>query len=138
MKVMIVDDDSTTRKILGLYLKGNGYDAVFAENGLDAIEKLASNEVEIIITDLNMPFMDGLELIRTLRADPMMESLPVLIITTDEDDIEKDEVLKVGANGYLTKPVTAENVVRSIQNIAKEAQNKIHDSVAETEFKDFI
>ncbi|MCI4626365.1 MAG: response regulator [Candidatus Magnetoovum sp. WYHC-5] len=121
MKIMIVDDDNTTRKILGLYLKGNGYGTVFAENGLDAIEKLASNEVNMIITDLNMPFMDGLELVRTLKTDPMMSALPILMITTDEDEVEKEEILSAGADGYLVKPVTAESVVKCIESIMSKA-----------------
>jgi len=119
MKVMVVDDDNTTRKILGLYLKGMGYETVFAENGIDAIEKLVSNEVHLILTDLNMPYMDGIELTRTLKSNPDLSRIPVLMITTEDDVIEREKAYQAGANGYLVKPVTAEGVNENIRMALK-------------------
>ncbi|KJU85408.1 Chemotaxis protein CheY [Candidatus Magnetobacterium bavaricum] len=120
MKIMIVDDDKTTRKILGLYLISSGYEPVYAENGLDAIEKLAYNEVDFILTDLNMPYMDGLELTKTLRADPSFKYVPIMLITTEDDDIDRELAFEADANGYMVKPVTAEAVTRNIKNILKQ------------------
>ncbi len=119
MKIMIVDDDSTTRKILGLYLRGKGYEAVFAENGLDAIEKLASNEVQLILSDLNMPYMDGIEFTRTLKTDPGLNHIPVLMVTTEDDEPEREKAYKAGADVYLVKPVTAERINENIKTILK-------------------
>ncbi|MCX7913359.1 MAG: response regulator [Thermodesulfovibrionales bacterium] len=124
MKILVVDDCQTTRKILSLYLKAKGFDVIPAENGLDAIEKLASHEVNLILSDLNMPFMDGLELIKTLKADPNMAHIPILMVTTEADPEERQKAMEAGASEYLVKPVTAEMVARSIKNILKEMFKK--------------
>ena len=117
MKVLIVDDCRTTRKLLGFYIKSKGFDVVTAENGLDAMSKLAQGGVNMIITDLNMPFMDGLELIRTLRADPSCAHIPVLMVTTERDAEEKKKAFEAGANGFLMKPVSSEDVVKNVRII---------------------
>ncbi|MBF0567720.1 MAG: response regulator [Nitrospirae bacterium] len=117
MRIMIVDDDKTTRKILGLYLTTKGHQPVFAENGLDAIEKLASNEVDIIMTDLNMPYMDGLELTKQLKNNPAFQSIPILMLTTETDDDEKSKANDAGINAYMVKPVSAETVDTMIRQM---------------------
>jgi len=117
MKIMIVEDCPTTRKILSIYLKSKGFEVTTADNGLDAIEKLATHTVNMILTDLNMPYMDGIELTRTLRADPNWSSLPILMVTTEADPEERARALQAGANGYIVKPVTAESVTQHIKAI---------------------
>lgn len=124
MKIMVVDDCQTTRKILGLYLKAKGFDVVSAENGLDAIEKLASHEVNLIMSDLNMPFMDGIELVKTLKADPTTSHIPILMVTTEADPEEKQKAMEAGASAYLVKPVTAEIVALNIREILKDMFKK--------------
>lgn len=117
MKIMIVDDCQTTRKILSLYLKSKGFDVVTADNGLDAIEKLGTQNVNLILTDLNMPYMDGIELIKTIRSEPNWKSLPILMVTTAADPEERTRALQAGANGYVVKPVTADSVTQNIKSI---------------------
>ncbi|KWT84080.1 MAG: response regulator [Nitrospirota bacterium] len=127
MKIMVVDDDKTTRKILGLYLKGKGHEPVFAENGVDAIEKLASNEVDIIMTDLNMPYMDGIELTKTLKNDPSFQSIPILMLSTENDDEEKKKAADAGINAYMVKPVSSESVdtmIKQMLLIKKQQEGK--------------
>jgi len=124
MKIMIVDDCLTTRKLLGHYLKSRGYSVVFAENGLDALEKLSAERVNLIMTDLNMPYMDGMELIKTLKTDPNLSDIPVLMVTTENDVMEKERALQFGADGYIVKPVTGEAIVEHIKNIMKELFTK--------------
>ncbi len=119
MKIMIVDDCQTTRKLLGHYLKSRGYSVVFAKNGLDALEKLGTDTVNLIMTDLNMPYMDGIELIKTLRSDPNWPDIPVLIVTTENDEEEREKAFKIGANGYIVKPVTGDVIVQNIKAILK-------------------
>lgn len=116
MKILIVDDCPTTRKLMGLSLKSKGFEVVFAENGLDAVEKLAMTTVNMIITDLNMPYMDGLELIKRLRAD-YGSYIPILMVTTEADDEERVRALEAGANDYLVKPVNADQMKDSIKKI---------------------
>lgn len=117
MKILVVDDDKTTRKILGLYLKSKGYEVVFAENGIDAMEQLGRENVNLVMTDLNMPYMDGLELIKTIRAEARVKHIPILMVTTEADDEEKKKAYHAGANGYLVKPVTANMVSENIKEI---------------------
>ncbi len=120
MNIMIVDDCQTTRKLLGHYLKTRGYTVVFAENGLDALEKLGTETVNLVMTDLNMPYMDGMELIKTLRADPQLSEIPVLMVTTENDEEERAKALSSGANGYLVKPVTGDAIAQNIKSIIKQ------------------
>ncbi|RJQ21752.1 MAG: response regulator [Nitrospiraceae bacterium] len=119
MKIMIVDDCQTTRKLLGHYLKSRGYAVVFAENGLDALEKLGADNVNLIMTDLNMPYMDGMELIRTLKADPRFSEIPILMVTTENDETEREKAFTFGANGYVIKPVTGDAIAQNIKTILK-------------------
>lgn len=120
MKIMIVDDCHTTRKLLGHYLKSRGYSVVFAENGLDAIEKLGTDTVNLVMTDLNMPYMDGMELLKTLRADPQLSDIPILMVTTENDESEREKAYSNGANGYLVKPVTGDAIAQNIKDIIKQ------------------
>ncbi len=120
MKIMVVDDCQTTRKLLGLYLKSKGLTVVYAENGLDAFEKLATEDISIILSDLNMPYMDGIEFLKTIRNDSKRQKIPVFIITTESDPEERERALQAGANGYMVKPVTADDVIKGIRHILKE------------------
>lgn len=120
MKILIVDDCQTTRKLLGHYLKTRGYSVVFAENGLDALEKLGTDAVNLVMTDLNMPYMDGMELIKTLRADPTWAEMPILMVTTENDEEERQKAFSNGANGYVIKPVTGDAIAENIKSIIKQ------------------
>lgn len=124
MKIMIVDDDKATRKILGLYLMRKGHEPVFAENGIDAIEKLASNEVALIMTDLNMPYMDGLELTKQLKNNPSFQSIPILMLTTENDDDERKQAVDAGIDAYMLKPVTADSVSSMIKQMIQIKQQQ--------------
>jgi two-component system chemotaxis response regulator CheY len=117
MKILVVDDDKTTRKILGIYLKSKGYTVAYAENGLDAMEKLGTENINLVMTDLNMPYMDGLELIKNIRADETFSEVPILMVTTEADDEERRKATEAGADGYLVKPVSADMVSKNIKSI---------------------
>ncbi|MCL5237194.1 MAG: response regulator [Nitrospirae bacterium] len=119
MKILIVDDDKTTRKLLGLYLKGKGYGTVTAENGLDAMEKLSAGDINLIVTDMNMPYMDGIELTRTLRSDAASKNIPIIMVTTEADDDERKKALEAGVDDYLVKPTNADQISDSIKAILK-------------------
>jgi two-component system chemotaxis response regulator CheY len=120
VNILVVDDCQTTRKLLGHYLKSRGYSVVFAENGLDALEKLGSNEINLILTDLNMPYMDGMELIKTLRSDPNWVNIPILMVTTENDDVEREKAFSSGVNGYVVKPITGDTIAQNIKSILKD------------------
>ncbi len=119
MKLLIVDDDKTTRKLLSLYLKGKGYEVVPAENGLDAIEKLGTESINLVVTDMNMPYMDGIELTKTLRADSVLKEIPIIMVTTEADEDEKEKAFVAGVDDYLVKPTNADAISDSIKRIVK-------------------
>lgn len=128
MKILVVDDCATTRKLLTLYLKSKGYEVATAENGLDGLEKVGRENVNLVLSDLNMPYMDGLEFVKSLRANPDTAELPVVMVTTEADPEEKEKAMKAGANGYMIKPVTAEMVAQNIKEIMKALFGKGGDS----------
>lgn len=120
MKILIVDDDKTTRKLLSLYLKGKGYGVVAAENGLDALEKLGTEDINLIVSDMNMPYMDGIEFTRTVKTDPAWKHIPVIMLTTEADDDEKKKAADAGVDDYLVKPTNADQITERIKKILKE------------------
>jgi CheY-like chemotaxis protein len=113
--ILIVDDCATTRRLLSVYLRQEGYDLVHAVNGLDALEQLARRPVDLVITDLNMPQMDGVELTRTLKADPVLTGIPIVMLTTEGEERERQHGLDAGATAYLIKPVTQEQLAQAVR-----------------------
>lgn len=124
MKILIVDDCQTTRKLLSLYLKSAGFEVVTAENGIDALEKIGRDNINLVLSDLNMPFMDGIELVKNIRTMPELRDLPVIMVTTEADEKEKKAAYEAGATGYMVKPVTADAISKSIKDILKGLFNR--------------
>lgn len=117
--ILIVDDCSTTRKIIAFYLKGAGYNTITAANGVEAIEKLVTTKVDFIITDLNMPQMDGIELLKWIRSNTTFKDLPLVILTTEQDDLSRAKGMSIGASAFLTKPITKELLINEVREIAE-------------------
>lgn len=115
--ILIVDDCATTRRLVGLYMKQEGYALVQAENGLEALEKLARSPVDLIITDMNMPQMDGVALTRSLKQDQTLGSIPVLMLTSEDADNERKNGLAAGAAAYLTKPISHDRLVQEVRRL---------------------
>ena len=115
--VLVVDDCRTTRKIVSLYLNNAGFKTIAAANGVEAIEKLVSSEVDIIISDLNMPQMDGAGLVEWVRSNPSYRDIPFIILTTENDNIRKSDLIQKGASAFLSKPITKENLVEEVTRI---------------------
>ncbi|MBE9536485.1 MAG: response regulator [Proteobacteria bacterium] len=113
--VLIVDDCRTTRKLVSYLLKEGKFNILQAENGFDALEKLARNDIDIVLTDLNMPQMDGIELIRSMKEDDSYKDIPIVMLTTEADEAERSRGLKVGASCYLTKPVGKDLLLTEIK-----------------------
>ncbi|MBI5756190.1 MAG: response regulator [Nitrospirae bacterium] len=115
--ILIVDDCRTTRKIISLYLNGAGYKTVVAANGIEAVEKLIGTKVDFIITDLNMPQMDGIELTKWIRSNAMYKDVPLVILTTDQDDLRRVNGINAGASAFLTKPITKERLIDEVKRV---------------------
>ena len=115
--VLIVDDCKTTRNLVGLYLKSEGFSLVQAEDGLEALEKLARSQVDLIITDINMPRMDGVALTRALKEDDAYRAIPVIMLTTESSDRERANGMAAGAVGYLVKPVAQPRLIQEVRRV---------------------
>lgn len=114
--VLIVDDSKTVRNLVAFILKAEGIKVTTAEDGLDGLEKLYSMaEVDLILTDINMPRMDGFSFIIAVREQDAYKDIPIIILSTEggEEDIQKG--IRLGANLYMVKPAQPEKMVRNIK-----------------------
>jgi len=117
--ILLVDDCRTTRKLISYFFKGQDFTILEAENGLDALEKLARNDADIIITDLNMPRMDGMEFVKTLKEDDAYTGIPIIMLTTEGSDLDKDKAHQLGVSCYLLKPVERDRLLDEIEKYCK-------------------
>ena len=88
-----------------------------ADDGVDGLRKLAGGRFDIILTDINMPIMDGLKLVKRVRTDPVHKDVPIVIITTESADEDRQRALALGANAYLTKPIQAPQVIAKVREL---------------------
>ncbi len=123
MKILIVDDSITIRRIITNALKTIGFpETIEAVDGKDALDKLTGGNVDFIITDWNMPQMNGLDFIKEVRANPIYSSLPILMITTHGSEQDVIEALKAKVNSYIVKPFTPQELKEKIEGILKTVQ----------------
>ncbi len=118
MKILIVDDFSTMRRIIKNLLRDLGFnDTTEADDGQTALPLLQSGKFDFLVTDWNMPGMDGLTLLKTVRADEKLSSLPVLMVTAEAKRDQIVEAAQAGVNGYVVKPFTAVILKEKIEKI---------------------
>jgi two-component system chemotaxis response regulator CheY len=123
IKVLVVDDMSTMRRILKNVLKQIGFsNLVEAENGQDALNKLKVGDIGLIVSDWNMPVMQGIELLRTVRADAEMKHLPFLMVTAEAQKENIIEAVQAGVSNYVVKPFTAEALQGKLEKIFAQPQ----------------
>ena len=108
---LIVDDSASMRQLVSFAIKDAGYDVLVAENGRDALGKIGGTKVDMVVTDLNMPEMDGLELIKQLRAMPDYKFVPIVMLTTESQEAKKQEGKQAGASGWIVKPFSPEQLL---------------------------
>lgn len=116
-KVLAVDDSKTMREMVSFTLKGAGYDVIEAEDGKAALMMLGGARVDAIITDLNMPNMNGFELIKALRSNPAYKFIPILMLTTEGDSAKKEEGKAAGATGWIVKPFNPQKLVDVVRKV---------------------
>ena len=115
---LVVDDSPPMRKMIVFALSRiRGLDLVEADDGVDALRKLAGRRFNLIITDINMPILDGLKLVKRLRADEHYSEVPIIIITTEGAAEDRQRALALGANAYITKPIQAQQVISLVREI---------------------
>jgi two-component system chemotaxis response regulator CheY len=115
--VMAVDDSKTMRDMVGFTLRQAGFHVSEAEDGQKALTQLRGLAVDLVITDLNMPHLDGVGLIKALRADPKFRAVPILMLTTESDPAKKLEGKNAGATGWLVKPFNPEKLVELVHRV---------------------
>lgn len=118
LNVLVVEDSPPMRKMIVFALSRiRSLQVNEADDGVDALRKLASIKYDLIITDINMPILDGLKLVKRLRADGAYTNVPIIIITTEGAAEDRQRALALGANAYITKPIQAPQVIKLVKEI---------------------
>jgi len=118
--VLIVEDSPTMRQLIAFALKRiRGVRIVEASDGVDGLKKLSSERFDLILTDINMPIMDGLKLVSLVRNDASYKEIPIVVITTEGAQEDRERALALGANDYITKPIQPTKILDVARNLLK-------------------
>jgi len=115
--VMIVDDSSSLRQVVSIVLKGAGYEVLEAANGEDAVAQLDGRKINLIISDVNMPKMDGITLVKEIKKRPDYKFTPIMMLTTVSDDGKKREGQAAGAKAWLVKPFVPAQMLTAVMKL---------------------
>ncbi len=115
--IMIVDDSASMRRVVGIALKGAGYDVIEGCDGKDALKKLTGQKVHLIISDVNMPVMDGITFLKSVKQIPAYKFTPVIMLTTESAEDKKREGQAAGARAWVVKPFQPEQLVSAVQRL---------------------
>ena len=120
-RVLIVEDSPTMRQLLVFALRRlKDVEIVEAQDGMDGLRKVSSDHFDIALIDINMPVMDGLKLIRLMRDEESLKQIPIIVVTTEGADEDRERALALGANEYLTKPIQANRVLAVVKDLLKD------------------
>lgn len=117
-RILTVDDSASMRALLNAALSSEGFEVAQAEDGIAALEWLAFNEADLVITDINMPRLDGFGLIERVRAGSRHRDRPILVLTTESSDEKKQRARRAGATGWIVKPFDTEKLVAAVNRVA--------------------
>ncbi len=117
-RILTIDDSKTMRDMLMLTLAEAGFEVLQAVDGKDGLDVLAKEQVDVIVTDINMPRMDGYDVIRQVRSDPLHKATPILVLTTESDTEKKTLARSAGATGWMVKPFDPDRLVATIRKVA--------------------
>jgi len=115
--ILAVDDSASMRQMVSFTLKGAGYNVIEAEDGQKALDKAKVSAVDLVLTDVNMPVMDGIELVKNLRTLPDYKFTPILMLTTESAGDKKVQGKNAGATGWLVKPFNPEQLLATIKKV---------------------
>ncbi len=119
-RILIVEDSPTMRQLLSFALRRlRDVEIVEAQDGMDGLRKVSSDHFDLALIDINMPVMDGLKLISLIRGDEALKEIPIVVITTEGANEDRDRALKLGANEYLCKPIQANQVLSVVKGLLK-------------------
>lgn len=115
---LVVEDSPMMRQLLVFALhRVKNLQVTEAEDGVDGLRKLSNDQFDLVITDINMPIMDGLKLVRRIRSDDKYKDVPIIIITTEGGSEDRERALALGANAYITKPIQAPQVIAKVKEL---------------------
>ncbi|MBI4689811.1 MAG: response regulator [Nitrospirae bacterium] len=115
--ILVVEDSPTMRQLISFAMKRiSNSKVVEATDGVDALKKLSSEKVDLILADINMPVMDGLKLVSLVRGNPIYKDIPVIIITTEGAEEDKKKAIAIGANAYLPKPIQTQELIKLVNS----------------------
>ena len=120
MKILVIEDTPELLELLAIILRAAGHEAITASNGVEGLTAARSEPPDLILADLEMPLMDGFELLRQLKADPRLSSRPVIALTACAMLGDRERVLAAGFSGYLSKPIRAKDLMPQIAAIIPE------------------
>lgn len=115
--IMIVDDSASLRQVVGITLKGAGYEVLEAQDGKDALSKLAGQKIHLIISDVNMPNMDGITFVRHAKAIPAYKFTPVIMLTTECQEQKMQEGKAAGARAWMVKPFQPAQMLNAVSKL---------------------
>ena len=120
LHALVVEDSPTMRQLIVFALSRiRTLKVIEADDGVDALKKLAQRRYDVMITDINMPMMDGLKLVSMVRKDENHREMPIVIITTEGAQEDRQRALSLGANAYITKPIQAPQVIQKVKELLK-------------------
>ena len=117
LRVLTVDDSRTILAMLHHTLSNAGFEVLQAEDGKQGLDVLKAQEVDVVITDINMPVMDGLKLVSLVRQNAQLKNIPIIIITTEGAEEDRERGLALGANAYISKPIQSSHLIKTISEL---------------------
>jgi two-component system, chemotaxis family, chemotaxis protein CheY len=117
IRIMTVDDSASMRQMVSITLKGAGYDVVEATDGRDALEKMENHSIHMLITDINMPNLDGIGLVRKVRSHAVYRFIPIILLTTESQGSRKQEGKTAGATGWIVKPFKPDQLLGVVKKV---------------------
>ena len=115
--ILAVDDSASIRQMVSFTLKSAGYEVIEAVDGMDGLDKAKTRNINLVLTDQNMPRLDGLSLIRALRGMPQYATTPILMLTTESSDAMKSQGRAAGATGWLVKPFDPQKLIEVVRKV---------------------
>ncbi len=124
LTLLVVEDSPTMRQLIAFTLRRlQGCRILEAGDGVDALKKMTTDRVDLVITDINMPMMDGLKLVSHIRGNPRTKTLPIVIVTTEGADEDRKRGLALGANAYIPKPIQPSDLLKTVTSLLESSKS---------------
>ncbi len=124
-RILAVDDQRVMRELVKSVLEGEGHQVLIAEDGVEAMSIARENSFDLVLTDINMPNMNGISLVSKLRRLEAYASIPIIMLTTESADFKKDKAKRMGANGWLQKPFDPDRLIKAVNSTLARAGHVI-------------